>query len=982
MSNTNENVGQKGEHNAKLHKRAVKHASAVVRVPCACRGVLALVLVLLLFCIAFFVTIHAWYAVPRALSASASDSLFSGERAREHLVQLAGPAVVGSRRAEANAAFIERKLSAMIRSGGCSTTCERLNAADDLTKTLGLRALVERQWGNGSFEMDFSQLGEQSITNAYTNISNIILRLEPLVATNDTATSASAFVCPKSIVVNSHYDTAPGSPGASDALAPIAVMLELVRLILYTNRQYYVAHGTPWLRAPLVFLFNGAEEAILLGSHAFVSGHPTINSTAMLLNLESAGAGIGPELLFRYDTRSPWLMKLYADAVPHPHTGSYVQDIFERNLIPAETDYRMFSETAGVTGVDLAFHLHGYTYHTRYDVPSRVDVGSIQHMGDNVWALLRMAAHERAESVCSEVSVPQHPEDGARKDPEPLAFFDILSAKVFYFNHRKAYRVYMAMAGILVLLIWQPSRCFTRRNRRAGATAEPALDDATPSQFRAVLAVLLGAATGFLTALALASIMSFLLPGPKPPMIWYGRHMLVLPCLYGAPAVAIALVVAGRLLDPKHAAHHIAMPENPIPRFERIERAVAVYFMALALLLGFWIELTMVYLWAFQASVHILGSIIAWPWRHTSRPMVYVFLRFFCFAVATQLIHLPPVLMTLETFAPLMGMAGSSARVEFAVAALTAYLAIHWGYMLWLPLLSIRKAWMRGAIRLALAVFLVGGVALLVPHWLGAVPYSPQAPKRLVIQHMCAQQPLQVHVEQRARASAPAQMASAPQVCLVGIAGLDPYPLERVLPKARFQHCEPNRFTWGYRSKRSIFANVAPLEKLVHHAGIQCPEDSFGAGVLESVAMPRLLVKEDALVECVPPAHLPRAEAADNATLVCRALTLEIQALRAHWSALVFDAAVRQWSLTADAPNQGQTRRHFIRHVAGHGTPHIWNMSLIVERNNTEPAVVFDVMATRYGENRSELSPSLWSNALPDWTAPVYMTSKFATYVV
>jgi hypothetical protein len=55
---------------------------------------------------------------------------------------------------------------------------------------------------------------------------------------------------------------------------------------------------------------------------------------------------------------------------------------------------------------------------------------------------------------------------------------------------------------------------------------------------------------------------------------------------------------------------------------------------------------------------------------------------------------------------------------------------------------------------------------------------------------------------------------------------------------------------------------------------------------------------------------------------------------------------------------------------------------LIVERNNTEPAVVFDVMATRYGENRSELSPSLWSNALPDWTAPVYMTSKFATYVV
>lgn len=52
--------------------------------------------------------------------------------------------------------------------------------------------------------------------------------------------------------------------GASDDAVACSILIEIIRAIL--------ANQEP-LKAPLIFLFNGAEENILQGSHAFITRH-------------------------------------------------------------------------------------------------------------------------------------------------------------------------------------------------------------------------------------------------------------------------------------------------------------------------------------------------------------------------------------------------------------------------------------------------------------------------------------------------------------------------------------------------------------------------------------------------------------------------------------------------------------------------------------------------------------------------------------
>jgi Zn-dependent M28 family amino/carboxypeptidase len=42
-------------------------------------------------------------------------------------------------------------------------------------------------------------------------------------------------------------------------------MLEIIRVLIKTKKQ---------IKAPLIFIFNGAEELGMLGAHAFIAQHP------------------------------------------------------------------------------------------------------------------------------------------------------------------------------------------------------------------------------------------------------------------------------------------------------------------------------------------------------------------------------------------------------------------------------------------------------------------------------------------------------------------------------------------------------------------------------------------------------------------------------------------------------------------------------------------------------------------------------------
>lgn len=123
--------------------------------------------------------------------------------------------------------------------------------------------------------------------NEYEGVKNVVVRLRNSYSPNPNS----------SLLLNSHFDTAPEGPGAGDASTGVSVLLETLR-VLATQEETF-EHG-------IIFLFNGAEEVGLLGSHAFITQHKWADSIKAFLNVDSGGNG-GRDLLFRVPKGHAWL---------------------------------------------------------------------------------------------------------------------------------------------------------------------------------------------------------------------------------------------------------------------------------------------------------------------------------------------------------------------------------------------------------------------------------------------------------------------------------------------------------------------------------------------------------------------------------------------------------------------------------------------------------------------------------------------------
>ena len=60
--------------------------------------------------------------------------------------------------------------------------------------------------------------------------------------------------------------------------------------------------------------------------------------------------------------------------------SAWLQDIFDMGLLPADTDFRMFSyvHQGRWPGVDVAFLLDAAAYHTDRDTTDRIRTGTLQ----------------------------------------------------------------------------------------------------------------------------------------------------------------------------------------------------------------------------------------------------------------------------------------------------------------------------------------------------------------------------------------------------------------------------------------------------------------------------------------------------------------------------------------------------------------------------------------------------------------------------
>ncbi|KAJ9554511.1 hypothetical protein OSB04_018556 [Centaurea solstitialis] len=334
-----------------------------------------------------------------------------------------------------------------------------------------VRIEIEDNIVNGSFNMMF--LGH-SLSLGYRNHTNIVMRVSSLESKDSDP----------SVLVNGHYDSPPGSPGAGDCgscvgrLHLLILFLLLSIFILNISCKFHQSSSlaasilevarltidSGWAPPkPLIFLFNGAEELFMLGSHGFITTHKWRNTIGAFINLEASGTGgLGFCILLPFTSSQAfeiadrvcqsgpgsWPSQLYAQSAVYPMGSSAAQDIF--SIVPGDTDYRIFATDFGsIPGLDIIFLQGGYFYHTSADTVERILPGSIQARGDNLFSLLKAFtnssklenAHDRGLNRGSSTS----------DDGQPM-FFDYLSLFMVFYTRSQGL-VFQSIPVAIFLLV-------------------------------------------------------------------------------------------------------------------------------------------------------------------------------------------------------------------------------------------------------------------------------------------------------------------------------------------------------------------------------------------------------------------------------------------------------------------------------------------------------------------------------------------------
>lgn len=267
-------------------------------------------------------------------------------------------------------------------------------------------------------------------TNVYSDLSHVVVRIVPKYVPE---------ARDQSILVSSHIDTVFATGGAGDCSSCVGVMLELARGISQS------AHG---LRRAVIFLFNTGEEEGLDGAHSFITQHPWSKTIRMAIDLEAMGVG-GKSSIFQAGPH-PWAIENFALVAKYPSGQIISQDLFSSGFIKSATDFQVYKEVAGLSGLDFAYMDKTTVYHTKNDKLEFLKNGSIQHLGENMLAFL---LHTGASSYFPEGNSTEAEEDTSKNN---AIYFDILGTYMVVYRQKFAKMLHNSVI-LQSLLIWATS---------------------------------------------------------------------------------------------------------------------------------------------------------------------------------------------------------------------------------------------------------------------------------------------------------------------------------------------------------------------------------------------------------------------------------------------------------------------------------------------------------------------------------------------
>ncbi|XP_071954174.1 endoplasmic reticulum metallopeptidase 1-like [Antedon mediterranea] len=633
--------------------------------------------------IALFSSVYSLhYQFPAARKLSTDDkNVFIEEGARQHVAFLAnlGPHHAGSHENDVLAVeYILKEVS---------------NIQQQANSIQKIDVDIQRPQGSFLFERF------DGFTSHYKGIVNIVVRVRGVAKEGQERTS---------LLVNGHFDSALSSPGATDDAVSCGVMLELIRVLSISPSL---------LQHDVIFLLNGAEENLLPASHGFITQHKWASSIKSFVNLEAAGAG-GRELVFQTGPQNPWLIRTYAKHAPYPFASVLAQEVFQSELIPSDTDFRIFRDFGKIPGIDIAYISNGYVYHTKYDDLEHIPVGCIQRAGDNVLSLVHALAN-------SSIMIDHTEEEKFGS----MIFFDVLGFFMITYTSQigKILNALVATLGVLSII-----KKFSKVENETYKYCITYLHNILihlycliGSSQQLTVGLLLKGLACTLVAVVLAGLsvvmMATILTAIDRQMAWFSNPLLLFG-LYWLPAVFSVICFHDYLKS---------------TTFQNLSKSCldALFFDVTMLL---WLVLLLVLTIMKSESAFYAMLWIALPllFRNIVSKFTNSFVTPLLVAVFIPLtLSIYIFLVTLETFIPIMGRSGSEVNPEYFVGTIVLIsILVCTSYLTGLIYTARSCTVTKYAI---LLLILASLAATFTPF---GFPFSSNpskaAPKRLILQHV------------------------------------------------------------------------------------------------------------------------------------------------------------------------------------------------------------------------------------------------------
>ncbi|KAG0258501.1 hypothetical protein BG011_003245 [Mortierella polycephala] len=612
--------------------------------------------ILLLAFVAYRGHYHLPAPVTEGINPITGQTQFSEANVREltgHLSEEIGLRLIGTEQVEETERYLIREIKAL----------------KDQAKIEAARGAVDLpnfdmwvQVDDGSHRFDFMS---KVVMKMYTNMTNIIVRL------------SCGLECDKnSILLNAHYDTTLGSPGAADDALGVGVLMELIRIL---------SQRPALKKNSVVFLFNGGEETLQDASHSFITSHELKDKVRAVINLEGCGT-TGPEILFQANSRP--MIDAYKK-VPYPHGTVLANDMFATGLILSDTDFRQFVEYGNLTGLDMAVYKNSYLYHTHLDLNEHLEPGLPQHMGENTLALVTHLGNEVDLS------------SGFNKTSEVI-FFDVLG--LFFVSYSLASAIkFHIVVGVIAFIAF--------------------LMGASRPSFKPVLSVVLS----LFAAIAAPNFGAAMLLSTGKPMQWFTHEWLPL-LLFGPFSVAGMFLVQYMFHDDTASS-----AANELSTFSGIQ-----FVFTVAMSIATYAGLASSYIVAMYSGSFTLALIYN-QWRANAQTQdgynIVIgidYSTYFIASVIPTTYFLQSAYSLIDVVVPLTGRIGAGAAAEYIITGMVGLVI----FFTCPPILAFSHRFGSRALKRMIALLVILQVAIVLISIDLLEPYNKMHPKRIFAQHL------------------------------------------------------------------------------------------------------------------------------------------------------------------------------------------------------------------------------------------------------